>query len=454
MENKSLVRKYNVPGPRYTSYPTVPFWDNDPTIEEWCQHVSDAFKTSNSKDGISVYIHLPYCEKLCTFCGCNKRITINHSVEDSYIDALLKEWQMYIAVFGEERPRIKEIHLGGGTPTFFSPENLQRLINGIFTSADKCEDAELGFEANPVNTTDEHLKALFDVGFTRLSLGIQDFDPIVQKAINRVQSFEQVEHVTNKAREIGYTSINFDLVFGLPFQKLACVKETIEKSNSLRPDRIAYYSYAHVPWTAPGQRGFSDDDLPSNDEKRALYEVGKEMFEEAGYVEIGMDHFALPTDALAIAADNKVLHRNFMGYAPTYTKLMVGLGCSSISDSWTAFAQNLKKVEEYKKTVNEGKLPIYRGHILSEEDLLVRKHILNVMCHFETSWDEETSQLPLFKTLAEKLEEMINDGLVLLGENHLEVTEKGRPFVRNICMTLDARMLVAKPQSRIFSSTI
>ncbi|AZQ61043.1 oxygen-independent coproporphyrinogen III oxidase [Flammeovirga pectinis] len=454
MENKSLIRKYNVPGPRYTSYPTVPYWDNDPTIDQWAKHVADAFSTSNQKDGISLYIHLPYCEKLCTFCGCNKRITINHGVEDSYITALLKEWKMYISIFGDEKPRIKEIHLGGGTPTFFSPENLQLLINGIFEDAVKCDDAELGFEANPVNTTTEHLKALYDVGFTRLSLGIQDFDPVVQKAINRVQSYKQVESVTNQAREIGYTSVNFDLVFGLPFQKLECVKDTISKSNALRPDRIAYYSYAHVPWTAPGQRGFSDEDLPSNEEKRALYEVGKEMFEDAGYVEIGMDHFALPTDGLAIAADNKSLHRNFMGYAPTYTQLMVGLGCSSISDSWTSFAQNIKKVEEYKATVEEGKLPIFRGHILSEEDLMVRQHILDVMCHFETTWDEATAKLPLFKALPERLAEMQNDGLLELKERSLTVTEKGRPFVRNICMTLDARMLADKPQARIFSSTI
>ncbi|WP_281613553.1 oxygen-independent coproporphyrinogen III oxidase [Flammeovirga sp. SubArs3] len=454
MDNKTLIRKYNVPGPRYTSYPTVPYWDNDPTVEQWSEHVAQAFKASNAKDGISIYIHLPYCEKLCTFCGCNKRITINHSVEDSYIDALLKEWKMYVSIFGEEKAKIKEIHLGGGTPTFFSPENLQRLTKGIFEFAELHEDAEMGFEANPVNTTVEHLQALFDVGYTRISLGIQDFDPVVQKAINRVQSYEQVEFVTNEARRIGYTSVNFDLVFGLPFQKLECVKDTIAKSNALRPDRIAYYSYAHVPWTAPGQRGFSEEDLPSNEEKRALYEVGKEMFEEAGYVEIGMDHFALPTDGLAIAADKKALHRNFMGYAPTYTQLMVGLGCSSISDSWTSFAQNIKKVEDYKAVIEEGKLPIYRGHVLSEEDLLVRKHILNIMCQFETEWDDMTAQLPLFANLDEKLEEMQKDGLVIINDRSLEVTEKGRPFVRNICMTLDARMLVAKPQSRIFSSTI
>lgn len=455
MLQKDLIQKYNVPGPRYTSYPTVPYWDKTPPTEEaWKGHVKRAYDISNQKDGISLYIHLPFCESLCTYCGCNTRITINHKVEEPYIETLLKEWQLYLQLFGDEKPRIKEIHLGGGTPTFFSPENLSKLIRGILDTSEVCENPEFGFEGHPRNTTKEHLQTLFNLGFRRLSLGIQDFDIEVQKIVHRIQTFEEVKEVTDAARAIGYTSINYDLIYGLPLQTRASVKDTIEKTNLLRPDRIAYYSYAHVPWVKPGQRSFTEKDLPADEEKRALYELGKEMFESSGYKEIGMDHFALTSDPLNVAADFKALHRNFMGYTPNYTRLMVGLGCSSISDSWTGFAQNIKGVEDYKKAVHEGTFPFFRGHELTDEDLTLRKHILNVMCHFETHWQHPEEQTEVLFSALDRLDEMVKDGLVIIEEHYLKVTDKGRPFVRNICMTLDARMLRNKPESQIFSQTV
>ncbi|MEH0157655.1 oxygen-independent coproporphyrinogen III oxidase [Limibacter armeniacum] len=456
MLQKELIRKYNVPGPRYTSYPTVPYWDKAPlTEQDWQQHVKQTFQTSNHSDGISLYIHLPYCESLCTFCACNKRITKNHEVETPYIDTLLKEWQLYLNLFGDEKPRIREIHLGGGTPTFFSPESLTRLLKGILDTCEIPADAEFGFEGHPKNTSKAHLQALYDVGFRRVSYGIQDFDPKVQDIINRVQPFDMVKEATDNAREVGYTSVNFDLIYGLPFQHKSSIVDTIEKVNTLRPDRIAYYSYAHVPWVgSTGQRRFTEADLPADEEKRELYEVGKEMLLDAGYIEIGMDHFALKSEALAVAAEAKSLHRNFMGYTPNYTKLMVGLGCSSISDSWTAFAQNLKKVEEYREAVEAGQFPIFKGHQLTEEDLIIRKHILNVMCHFETSWEDASLQTPIMEEAVERLEEMISDGLVQVAGKTLKVTPKGYPFVRNICMAFDARLLRDKPTSRLFSQTV
>lgn len=453
--NTQLIRKYNIPGPRYTSYPTVPFWDQEGiSIEDWQRTFKQSFDESNSSEGISLYIHLPFCESLCTFCGCHKRITKQHSVESPYIEMVLKEWDLYSEAFGE-RPIIKEIHLGGGTPTFFSPANLNLLINGIFDKADKAEEYEFSFEGHPNNTTREHLQSLYDLGFRRCSFGVQDYDPVVQKAINRIQSYESVQKVTDIAREIGYTSISHDLVFGLPKQTMEGVVDMINKTKSLKPDRLAYYSYAHVPWIkGVGQRGYDENDLPKDEEKRALYEAGKKLFLEMGYEEIGMDHFALKTDSMAISMDKKELHRNFMGYTASKTQLMVGLGMSSISDSWYSFAQNVKTVEEYQKIVEEGRIPIFRGHLLNEEDLVVRRHILNIMCHFETSWADEKMRFDGLDGAIEQLREMESDGLVQINENGLRVPEEARPFVRNICMAFDMRLIRNKPATRIFSMTI
>ncbi len=452
---KNLIQKYNIPGPRYTSYPTVPFWNKDGIrTEDWLNTAKRAFDESNETEGISIYIHLPFCENLCTFCGCHKRITKQHKVEEPYIETVLKEWDLYLDLF-QNKPNIKELHLGGGTPTFFSPENLKLLLDGIFEKANKTAEFELSYEGHPNNTTETHLKTLYDLGFKRNSFGVQDYDLKVQKTINRVQPFENVEKVTNLSREIGYTSVSHDLVFGLPHQTEASIIDTIEKTTLLKPDRIAFYSYAHVPWIkGVGQRGYDEKDLPKDEEKRKLYETGKQMLHDLGYVEIGMDHFALKTDNLHTAMMEKTLHRNFMGYTAGKTKLMVGLGMSSISDSWYSFAQNVKTVEEYQELVNNGQFPLLRGHLLTEEDLVIRKHILNIMCHFETNWENEEAQFPELNEVLDRLKEMANDNLVVLEQNGLTVPENGRPYVRNICMAFDLRLLRNKPTTKVFSMTI
>lgn len=453
--NNSLIQKYNIPGPRYTSYPTVPFWDKEGiAYQDWINSMKQSFNESNIEEGISLYIHLPFCENLCTFCGCHKRITKRHSIESPYITTLLKEWDLYCDLL-ETRPKIKELHFGGGTPTFFSPDNLRLLIDGIFKRADKAEGHEYSFEGHPNNTTKEHLQVLFDLGFRRNSFGVQDYDPVVQKVINRMQSFENVKQVTEWSREIGYTSISHDLIFGLPKQSLDSVIDTINKTKELKPDRIAYYSYAHVPWIkGVGQRGYDENDLPKDEEKRELYEVGKQMFDELGYVEIGMDHFALKTDNMYTAMEAKELHRNFMGYTASNTQLMIGLGMSSISDSWYSFAQNAKTVESYTSLVNDGKIPIFRGHLLNKEDQIIRRHILNIMCHFETSWVDPKLQFEGMNDIKGRLEEMEKDGLVEFKENGIVIPEVARPFVRNICMAFDMKLIRNKPTTRIFSMTI
>ncbi|MDO6517340.1 oxygen-independent coproporphyrinogen III oxidase [Zobellia uliginosa] len=451
----SLVQKYNVAGPRYTSYPTVPYWNMDTfSSKKWQSTLIQSFEESNAKEGISLYIHLPFCESMCTFCGCHKRITQRHEVEEPYIRTVLKEWKLYCDLFSQ-RPIIKELHLGGGTPTFFTPQNLKNLINGIFSMAKRAEDYEFSFEGHPNNTTKEHLQALYDVGFRRVSFGVQDYNIKVQQAIHRIQPFANVKNVTQWARQIGYTSIGHDIIFGLPFQKEEHVRETILRTKELRPDRLAFYSYAHVPWLkGNGQRGYKDADLPSAEEKRQQYETGKALLAEVGYREIGMDHFALPTDALYKSMQSGELHRNFMGYTASKTQVMIGLGASSISDSWYSFAQNVKGIEEYQHLVENNVIPVYRGHILTDEDRVIRKHILNLMCGFKTSWSLPSLRFEAIDEVRERLREMERDALVVVVEDGVEVTEKGRPFIRNICMAFDVLLHKKEPEKRLFSMTI
>ncbi|SNR14503.1 oxygen-independent coproporphyrinogen III oxidase [Tenacibaculum jejuense] len=452
---KSLIQKYNIPGPRYTSYPTVPYWDATTfSKEKWLKNFKKSFEESNQAEGISLYIHLPFCESLCTFCACHKHITKRHEVEIPYIKTLIKEWELYREKMTQV-PVIKEIHLGGGTPTFFASEQLKELINSILEGSQKHPDFEFSFEGHPNNTTKEQLETLYNLGFTRVSFGIQDYDSTVQKAIHRIQSFENVKQVTKWAREIGYTSVSHDLIFGLPFQTKESITDTILKTRELLPDRISFYSYAHVPWVkGVGQRGFSEEHLPKSDEKRALYELGKQMLTNIGYHEIGMDHFALPSDNLFKATTSQKLHRNFMGYTSSKTKLMIGLGMSAISDSWYGFAQNVKTVKEYQALVNNGEIPVFRGHILTDEDLVIRKHILNIMCHFSTNWKAKEMHFEALPKSIELLEEIASDNLIAIDSNSLNVAQEARPFIRNICMAFDVRLQRKKPETKLFSMTI
>jgi len=448
--DKELIKKYNIAGPRYTSYPTMPYWETEKFIpENWENYLDADIKKIGNQKYISIYIHLPFCERLCTYCGCNTRITINHANEKPYIKALLKEWAMYVEKLGSDI-QINELHLGGGTPTFFSPENLSTLINGIKSKANFTKDAALSFEGHPNNTTKEHLETLFDLGFRRVSFGIQDFDEEVQRIINRIQPLENVQSVVSEAREIGYTSINFDLIYGLPKQTIETIDDTFNKCIALKPDRIAYYSYAHVPWVKPGQRSYSEIDLPTNEYKLSLFNLGKEKVLQAAYEEIGMDHFALPNDAMAISAKNGTLHRNFMGYTDMKNNMLIGLGVSSIGDTFYSFYQNHKKLEDYYKAIEKNEFPVFKGHLQSPEDLFQRELIMQVMCSFKVKFNQE-----YFPIIKQRLTEALNDGLIKFeGETALQITPKGRPFVRNIAMAFDERLWRKQPSSTIFSSTI
>ena len=433
--NPLLIRKYNQPVPRYTSYPTVPFWKNDISADQWQASFTEQFHRHNASGGIGIYVHLPFCESLCTYCGCNKKITQNHSVEEEYLTAIEKEWKLYRRLM-QQTPIIREIHLGGGTPTFFSPQNLARLINGLVKNSIVHPQHEFSVEGHPNNTTKEHLKTLYSLGFRRISYGVQDLDPEVQRVINRIQPLENVKRATEEARQVGFTSVNFDLIYGLPLQTLPGIRNTISQVIGLKPDRIAFYSYAHVPWTNKVQRLFNEADLPGAEEKLQLYIEGKDMLTSNHYADIGMDHFALPHDDLYQARQSGTLHRNFMGYTTQNTSLLVGLGVSAISDLGNAFAQNDKALHNYYESINEGRLPVNRGFFLNDEDIAFRKYIKGISCKGFVTF--EKAHLSLLQEFTfPQLESLAADGLLKYDNSGLELTEEGYFFIRNICAAFD-----------------
>ena len=327
-------------------------------------------------------------------------------------------------------------------------------MDGLLAKCSLVADAEFSVEADPRVTTTDQLATLRTAGFRRLSLGIQDFDPRVQDIVNRVQSEEQVRVLTESARELGFTSINYDLIYGLPLQTLASIEQTLAAVTRLRPDRIAFYAYAHVPWIKPSQRRFTESDLPQGNAKRALYERGREILESIGYQEIGMDHFALESDSLSRAVRESTLHRNFMGYTSRHVAPLIGLGVSAIGDAWTAFMQNEKTIEPYQERVRRGELPILRGHLLDAEDLVLRRLILELMTRFRTRWDAVAAGQAHLRLLPERLHELVNDELVRLDAQSCEVTARGRAFIRNVCMAFDARLARKAPGAQIFSGTV
>jgi oxygen-independent coproporphyrinogen III oxidase len=449
----SLLAKYDVAGPRYTSYPTVPYWESTPGEAQWLERVRAALQAGGAQ-GAALYLHIPFCRALCTFCGCNTRITRSHEFVPPYTQALLAELDLYRRGLQLAQLEFGELHLGGGTPTFLTAAELEGLLEGLLRRARPRSGAIASIEVDPRVTTDEQLAVLARYGFSRISLGVQDFDPRVQQIVNRVQSEQQVREVTEAARKRGFDSVNYDLIYGLPLQTRASIEATMDAVCRLRPDRIALYGYAHVPWIKPGQRRFTELDLPQGEDKRALYELGRERLEGEGYREIGLDHFALPGDPLWRAALTGSLHRNFMGYTETFTCPLIGLGVSSIGDAGDAFAQNDKDLQRYQERVARGELPIHRGHLLDAEDRVLRRHILRLMTRLVTRWDEPSEQTPYLESARRRLAEPAADGLVEIDAGGCRVTEQGRPFLRNICMAFDARLARRMPERELFSRTV
>ncbi|NMC63261.1 MAG: oxygen-independent coproporphyrinogen III oxidase [SAR324 cluster bacterium] len=444
-----LFEKYDVAAPRYTSYPTVPYWENAPSEKEWIGDIEKALE--NTSLAWSAYLHLPFCESACSFCACNTIICHDHNVEASYVRAIQSEFLLYLDRAPELKNKpLRQIHIGGGTPTFFSSDNLQRILSPYYEKLDidlDCIDASI--EINPVFAKIEQLRALRSYGFDRLSIGVQDFNPEVQREINRSQPRHVTEALVYEARALGFKSINFDLIYGLPGQTQQNIKCSADTAIELKADRIALYSLALVPWIKPAHNELAKT-APKGREKRALYEVCRRAFLEAGYVEIGMDHFALPDDSLARASATKTLHRNFMGYTDFRSELIIAIGLSAISQSIGCYHQNTKDLDAYQKAVMSGRFATTRGHMMNDEDKARYKQILSLMTCFEVELESEEQE----EDAKHFLSSLLTDGLLRIENRKLYLTEIGRPFLRNACMFFDERLRRKAPETRVFSQSL
>jgi len=432
-----LLIRYDKPGPRYTSYPTAPVWSDQFTAQDYDERLRSA---GQSSEPTSLYIHIPYCDALCYFCGCSTVITQRHEKEAPYVDRVLSEAALVRQTIGNSRPVIQH-HWGGGTPTFLSPAMIEKLFAGLCELFPLTNDAEVSIEIDPRVTTREQLEVLAKIGFNRISMGVQDFDPKVQETVNRVQTFEQTQASVTAARELGFESVNLDLIYGLPYQTKAGIQRTLDLVHELSPDRIACYSYAHVPWIRKHQEVIPENALPRGVEKLELYLVTLEDMVAHDYTAIGMDHFAKNDDELALATENGCLHRNFMGYSTHTAEDMVAFGMSAISEVDGAFSHNHKNLKEWEAAIDAGNLPVNRGMVRSVDDNLRRRIILDLMCHFRLLFDRHGGAEDFhrrYESELRNLEPMVSDGLVTIGPDGISVTPRGRLFVRNICMPFDA----------------
>lgn len=448
MTLSDLLKKYDVPVPRYTSYPTVPQWHDTPTTDEWVLSIEQAAALPAA--ALSMYVHLPFCESLCSFCGCNNVITRDHGREAPYVDTVLSELRTYVArVPALARQPFQQLHFGGGTPTFLSAPSLTRLVRGIYALLPPDPDRfEGSIEVDPRVTTDDQLAALRALDFRRVSLGVQDVDAEVQRLVNRIQPIEMTERMCTAARALGYESVNLDLIYGLPGQTPETIAALAREVVRLDPDRLAVYSFARVPWIKPAQRRFKDDQIPAGAEKRALYEAIRAPLVSAGYVEIGLDHFARPADALAAAAEAGRLHRNFMGYTEVRTTTLLGLGVSSISETPDCYHQNEKVLTTYERRVLSGEIPTLRGHRLSADDQSRRARIAALMTRFRVpiAGDGVTADAGTMAGLAA-------DGLIEIAGGEIVVPERGRPFLRNIATAFDAHLAHQDPTRPTYSTS-
>lgn len=430
-----LLAKYDVPVPRYTSYPMVPAWHATPTTGQWTASLQDALTDPSAP--LSLYVHLPFCESLCTFCGCNTVITRDHGRSKPYIARVLRELDMYLAMVPALRERrLSELHLGGGTPTFASADELRELVDGILSRLTTGGDGRFtgSVEADPRVTGTAQLRVLGARRFKRLSLGVQDFNEETQRLVNRVQSPSLVASIVDEARGDGYDSINFDLIYGLPAQTTASMERLADEVLRLAPDRLTVYGFAPVPWIKPAQRTFTDDQVPAAAEKRALSGVIRRALLAADYVELGMDHFARLHDPLARAARAGTLHRNFQGYAPAPTNVLLGLGVGAISETADCYHQNEKVIALYERRIDRGEVPTHRGHLLSADDRRRREQIRSLMTRFAVTLEDD--QVAHARTF---LAPLLEDGLAVLEEgNVLRVPEPGRAFIRNVATFFDA----------------
>jgi oxygen-independent coproporphyrinogen-3 oxidase len=437
-----LLGRYDKPGPRYTSYPTAPSWNDEYGPADHADRIRSCGSSERAGEPLSMYVHLPYCESMCWFCGCNVVITQDRGKGANYVDEVLREAELARSFLGDDADRpVHQHHWGGGTPTFLPPEHLVRLFEGLTELFPLHDEAEVSIEVDPRVTSREQLEALREAGFNRVSMGVQDFNEKVQKAIHRIQPYEMTRKLVDDARSLGFESVNIDLIYGLPYQDEPSFAHTLERALSLKPDRVACYSYAHVPWLKKHQSVIPEDALPTGEAKLNLYLQALGAFGAEGYVPIGMDHFASGGDSLAEAAERGILHRNFMGYTTSPAEDMLSFGMTAISEVDGAFAQNRKTLKEWLEGLDAGELPVERGLRRDEDDAARRRIILDMMCHFRVEFADHGGVQAFRTTYADELEAlrpMADDGLVELHDDHLSVTRLGRLFVRNLCMPFDA----------------
>ena len=452
-----VLKKFNQPGPRYTSYPTAPLFSPEFTAADFTREIVETNSESNKGD-LSLYFHFPFCEKLCYFCGCNMMVTQNRQMIREYNDYLKKEIELLLPLISKNR-KTEQMHWGGGTPSYLYPEEIRDIGNYIKSKFDFADDIEASVEIDPRGLTREHLEAFREIGFNRTSFGVQDFNLQVQEAINRVQSEEITRQTVLWARELGFESINLDLIYGLPYQTLESFAVTVEKIIDISPNRIAVFNYAHVPWLKKHQNVIPSEALPSPDERLSILKMTIEKLMNAGYEYIGMDHFAKPTDELAIAQKNNTLYRNFQGYSTKAGCDVYAFGLSAISQFQNIYAQNLKNLKDYYKRVDEGFAATNVGYRMTADDHIRKETIMQLMCHLEIDKRDIEAKFNInfesyFADDIAKLDVFLRDGLLENNAEKIKVVGSGILIIRNVAMCFDAyleRMMKEKP---VFSKTV
>jgi oxygen-independent coproporphyrinogen-3 oxidase len=448
-----LIRKYNVPGPRYTSYPPATQFTTEISPETLRQKIRENNETTRD---LSLYFHLPFCYSLCWYCGCTTVITADQKKSGDYVEYLAREMDLARQHLNPAR-KVVQMHFGGGTPTFSLPDEIRRLGDMIHSRFTFAEDVEAGVEIDPRRLSREHLVALREVGFNRASMGVQDNDPVVQKAVHRIQPFEMTREVVGWLRELGFRSINLDLIYGLPFQTPATFAKTLDETISLRPDRFAVFNYAHVPWMKPAQKILTVESLPTPEIKLELLKLTIEKLTSEGYVYIGMDHFARADDELALAQPRHTLQRNFQGYSTRSGTDIYAFGMSSISQAEDLYWQNEKELPNYYAALDQGRLPLHRGYLMTDEDKIRRTTIMRLMCDLGINYATLSKLTGVdfkqhFAGEIESLNDMESDGLLIKTPDGIRVTELGRLLIRNIAMRFDAYSSIRKENR--FSRTI
>lgn len=451
--NEKLIKKYDRPGPRYTSYPPATEFNESTGADEYVKKLVE----SNSRHTpLSLYFHIPFCEQRCLYCGCNVIISHRKGIEVPYLERVYKELKLVSQYIDKER-KVSQLHWGGGTPNYLDTAQIEEFFQEIRKNFDFEEDAEISIEIDPRFATKEQIKTIKKVGFNRVSIGVQDLDPKVQQTVNRVHPLPVVKRVVDNLREEEFHSINIDLIYGLPYQTVESFKKTIEQVIELNPDRLAIYSFAYVPWIKPHQKLMPQEAFPSAEEKLSILNMVIDLLQEAGYVYIGMDHFAKPDDELAIAQREGKLWRNFQGYTTRKGVELLGFGATSIGMLYDGYFQNYKTLREYNVSVDAGKIPVFRGYVLNEDDIIRREVIMDIMCNLGLDYDRVEQEFGIkfedyFERELEELKELESDGLIKVSGRQIKILPVGRLLIRNVAMVFDAHL--RKKKELRFSRTV